>query len=53
MNLTEKHCQACEGGVAPLTTEEANKYLKKIEGWELKENGKAIESLHRQRTKRK
>lgn len=43
MNLTEKHCQACEGGVAPLTLDEAHKYLKKIEGWHIQREGKAIE----------
>ena len=42
MSLLEKHCQACEGGVAPLTTDEANKYLKKISGWTLENDNKAI-----------
>lgn len=42
MTLLEKHCQACEGGVAPLTLDEANKYLKKISGWQLENDNKAI-----------
>lgn len=33
--LFEKHCQACEGGVAPLTKMEAEKLLKKIPNWNL------------------
>lgn len=40
--LAEKHCQACEGGVAPLTLEEANKYLKKITDWQLDDEAKNL-----------
>lgn len=42
-DLIEKHCQACEGSVAPLTREEAEKLLKKVEGWALNENATLIE----------
>lgn len=42
MTLAEKHCQACEGGVAPLTQEESNKYLKSIEDWTLAEDNKSL-----------
>jgi 4a-hydroxytetrahydrobiopterin dehydratase len=42
-DLTEKHCKACEGGVAPLTRKEAEHLLKKIEGWELNEEGTEIQ----------
>jgi len=37
-DLTKKHCVPCEGGVPPMTKEEAEKYLKKIKGWELAGN---------------
>lgn len=40
--LTEKHCLACEGGVAPLTREEAERLLKKVPGWQLSTDGKEI-----------
>jgi 4a-hydroxytetrahydrobiopterin dehydratase len=41
-DLTEKRCQACEGGVSPLTRKEAEFLLKKISGWELNEQGTEI-----------
>lgn len=41
-DLTEKHCLACEGGVAPLTVQEAEKLLKKIPQWQLNPTGKEI-----------
>ena len=34
-DLAAKKCQACEGGVAPLTEDEADKLLKRLDGWEL------------------
>ena len=36
--LTSKHCKPCEGGVAPLTTEEAERLLKTLDGWALSGN---------------
>lgn len=42
MSLAEKHCQACEGGVAPLTKAQADKYLTKLPGWTLSEDVKSI-----------
>lgn len=45
MNLSEKRCQPCEGGVAPLDRDEAVLLLAKLHtGWTLSEDGK---SLHR------
>jgi 4a-hydroxytetrahydrobiopterin dehydratase len=42
-NLAQKHCVPCEGGVKPLTREEAEKYLARIcEGWELDANAKEL-----------
>lgn len=42
-DLTEKHCKPCEGGVAPLGIEEANRLVAELhEDWMLKDGGKAI-----------
>jgi 4a-hydroxytetrahydrobiopterin dehydratase len=43
-DLLGKHCQACEGGVAPLTRAEAEKLLKKVEGWTLNLDATMIEN---------
>lgn len=36
--LTNKQCKPCEGGVPPLTAEEANKLLQQLQGWSLADN---------------
>jgi len=41
-DLTTKHCEACEGWVAPLQKTDAEKYLQQTPGWNLKDNGKEI-----------
>lgn len=41
-DLTKKKCQACEGGVKPLTREEAEKYMPEVMGWEMSEDAKMI-----------
>ena len=42
-DLTEKHCQPCEGGVAPLTRAEAEKLRAKVAaGWQLDGDGRAL-----------
>jgi 4a-hydroxytetrahydrobiopterin dehydratase len=42
--LAERKCVPCEGGVAPLTRAESEKYLKKLApGWTLAADGKSIE----------
>lgn len=40
--LTEKKCLPCEGGVAPLTQDEVNRYLDKIPGWNVSADAKEI-----------
>ena len=40
--LTKKHCKPCEGGTAPLSRGQAEEILKKLTGWTLSEDGKAI-----------
>jgi 4a-hydroxytetrahydrobiopterin dehydratase len=42
-DLTAKHCKPCEGGVQPLTADEAQHYLKKLSlGWRLAPDAKSI-----------
>lgn len=41
--LADKHCVPCEGGIAPLTRAEAEKYLRKIAPeWTLSADAKQI-----------
>jgi len=41
--LAEKHCVPCEGGISPLTREEADRYLKKLApDWALTSDAKEI-----------
>ena len=44
-NLTTKHCKPCEGGVTPLTTQEAECLLKTLDGWAL--SGKDLVKTYR------
>ena len=41
-DLLQKKCVPCEGGALPLTTEEANKYLREVDGWSIVADGKKI-----------
>lgn len=36
--LTAKKCTPCQGGIPPMTPEEAGKYLGSTPGWELQDN---------------
>ncbi|HEY4672841.1 MAG TPA: 4a-hydroxytetrahydrobiopterin dehydratase [Nitrososphaerales archaeon] len=38
MSLAFKKCVPCEGGTLPLSREEAEKYLKEVQGWSLIDN---------------
>jgi 4a-hydroxytetrahydrobiopterin dehydratase len=40
--LTERHCEPCEGGVAPLQREQAEAMLSQVPGWALSDDGKMI-----------
>lgn len=42
MDLLNKKCVPCEGGVAPLTQEEAKPYLEAVPGWALSQDNKKI-----------
>ena len=35
MSLTQKTCVPCQGGIPPLTPEEAKGFLEQVPGWEL------------------
>jgi 4a-hydroxytetrahydrobiopterin dehydratase len=41
-DLKRMRCQACEGGVEPLTRDDAAVFLKQTPGWTLDEDGKQI-----------
>lgn len=41
-NLREKSCEACEGGVSPLSRKQAERLLDEVNGWELTKDGKRI-----------
>ena len=35
-NLAKKKCVACDGKTPPFDTTEIHKYLKKVDGWDVK-----------------
>ena len=37
-DLASKKCVPCEGNIPPFKAEEIHKYLKKVDGWEVKSN---------------
>ena len=37
MSLTQKTCIPCQGGIPPLTPDEAKTFLDQVPGWELNE----------------
>ncbi len=37
-DLSNKQCKPCEGGVPPLTQDEARDLLTQLDGWELNDN---------------
>jgi len=41
-DLTDRHCKPCEGGVDPMSREQAEALVKQVEGWELSGDGKQI-----------
>lgn len=41
-DLTDRHCEPCEGGVAPMERKAAEEMLREVEGWSLSEDGKMI-----------
>ena len=39
-DLASKKCVPCEGNIPPFNTDEIHKYLKKVDGWDVKEDEK-------------
>ena len=39
-NLAKKKCVACDGNTPPFDTTEIHKYLKKVDGWDVKSDEK-------------
>lgn len=39
MDLSSRKCVPCEGGTLPMTRKEAEKWLEKINGWEIVDEG--------------
>ncbi len=37
-DLDKKNCIPCKGGIDPVRIEEIHKYLKKVDGWDVKKN---------------
>ena len=37
-DLSKKNCVACNGDIPPFDTSEIHKYLKKVDGWDVKSN---------------
>ena len=37
-DLHQKSCIPCKGGVLPFDISEIHKYLKKVDGWDVKKN---------------
>lgn len=35
MDLSNKHCVPCEGGVPPMSETEVQKYISQVKGWEV------------------
>ena len=49
-DLHNKNCIPCRGGVAPFDISEIHKYLKKVDGWDVKENNKKYFFLEKEFT---
>ena len=39
-DLAKKKCVSCDGSIPPFDTTEIHKYLKKVDGWDVKSNEK-------------
>jgi 4a-hydroxytetrahydrobiopterin dehydratase len=42
VDLANKHCAPCEGGVPPVDAETLRDYLGRLSGWQLVESGRRI-----------
>ena len=39
-DLSKKKCVACDGNIPPLDISEIHKYIKKVDGWDVKSDDK-------------
>ncbi|MBL1277292.1 MAG: 4a-hydroxytetrahydrobiopterin dehydratase [Ectothiorhodospiraceae bacterium] len=46
-NLTEKTCKPCEGGVKPLSPDEAATMLQQVTGWDISDDTNVISQTFR------
>ena len=46
-DLLKKNCIPCEGGASSFDINEIHKYLKKVDGWDVKKNEKKIKFLEK------
>lgn len=46
-SLENKKCVPCEGGLSPMTPEQARDMLKEVPGWELTKGSKAIQRRYK------
>ena len=47
-DLYEKNCIPCKGGVSPFDISEIQKYLKKVDGWDVKKNNEEFFFLEKE-----
>jgi len=45
-DLTRKACTPCQGGIPPLTAEEAGRRLGSVTGWNLLDDGRRLEKRY-------
>jgi 4a-hydroxytetrahydrobiopterin dehydratase len=46
-DLHQKNCVPCRGGVLPFDITEIHKYLKKVDGWDVKKNEDSVYFLEK------
>jgi len=44
--LSQRKCRPCEGGVQPMSSEQAREYLGGLQGWQLSQEGKSISKTY-------
>ena len=44
-DLYKKNCVSCDGNTPPFDTTEIHKYLKKIDGWDVKKNVSRVKAI--------
>ena len=49
-DLHEKNCIPCRGGISPFDISEIHKYLKKVDGWDVKKKQDEIHFLEKKFT---